>query len=105
MECDGLEKLCIKDQTLTNESMFYFDRSQCQSSLNSQMKCKNDVLENIAGAEKVVGWAVSHYLMSNPEADADTRLVLSSERWLILISFHFLKLFSTERSVIEWDVC
>ncbi|XP_034672350.1 uncharacterized protein LOC117903945 isoform X2 [Vitis riparia] len=50
MECDGLEKLCIKDQTLTNES-----------------------------AEKVVGWAVSHYLMSNPEADADTRLVLSSE--------------------------
>lgn len=44
------------------------------------MKCKNDVLENIAGAEKVVGWAVSHYLMSNPEADADTRLVLSSER-------------------------
>jgi len=22
MECEGLETLCIKDQTLTNESMF-----------------------------------------------------------------------------------
>ena len=80
MECDGLEKLCIKDQTLTNESMFYFVRCQCQPTLNSQIKRKKDVLENIAGAEKVVGWAVSHSLMSNPEADADKKLVLSSER-------------------------
>ncbi|XAR67906.1 Adenosinetriphosphatase [Bertholletia excelsa] len=52
LECDGLEALCIKDQTLTKES-----------------------------AEKVVGWALSHHLMHNPEADADagTRLVLSGE--------------------------
>uniref|UniRef100_A0A2P2LWR9 Uncharacterized protein LOC8266316 isoform X2 n=1 Tax=Rhizophora mucronata TaxID=61149 RepID=A0A2P2LWR9_RHIMU len=50
MECDGLDKLCIKDQTLTNES-----------------------------AEKVIGWALSHYLMQNPEADGDARPVLSSE--------------------------
>ncbi|XP_050221289.1 uncharacterized protein LOC126671551 [Mercurialis annua] len=54
MEFEGLESLCIKDQTLTNES-----------------------------AEKVVGWALSHHLMQNPKADADadtdTRLVLSSE--------------------------
>ncbi|KAI8018552.1 ATPase family AAA domain-containing protein 1-A [Camellia lanceoleosa] len=50
LECDGVEALCIKDQTLTNES-----------------------------AEKVVGWALSHHLMQNPEADADSRLVLSSE--------------------------
>ncbi|KAG2676196.1 hypothetical protein I3843_12G041900 [Carya illinoinensis] len=50
MECDGLETLCIKDQMLTNES-----------------------------AEKVVGWALSHHLMQNPEADPDARLVLSSE--------------------------
>ncbi|XP_075661412.1 uncharacterized protein LOC142631196 isoform X2 [Castanea sativa] len=50
MECEGLETLCIKDQTLTNES-----------------------------AEKVVGWALSHHLMQNPEADPDARLVLSSE--------------------------
>ncbi|GER44022.1 AAA-type ATPase family protein, partial [Striga asiatica] len=50
LECDGLETLNIKDQTLTNES-----------------------------AEKVVGWALSHHLLTNPEADADTRLVLSSE--------------------------
>ncbi|XP_021680992.2 uncharacterized protein LOC110665265 isoform X4 [Hevea brasiliensis] len=49
MECEGLETLCIKDQTLTNES-----------------------------AEKVIGWALSHHLMQNPEAEA-TRLVLSSE--------------------------
>ncbi|XWS51395.1 hypothetical protein CRYUN_Cryun12cG0172700 [Craigia yunnanensis] len=50
MECEGLESLCIKDQTLTNES-----------------------------AEKVVGWALSHHLMQNPEADVDSRLVLSCE--------------------------
>ncbi|XP_059442717.1 uncharacterized protein LOC132174960 isoform X3 [Corylus avellana] len=50
MECEGLETLCVKDQTLTNES-----------------------------AEKVVGWALSHHLMQNPEADPDARLVLSSE--------------------------
>ncbi|XP_057972333.1 uncharacterized protein LOC131160549 isoform X2 [Malania oleifera] len=52
LECDGFETLCIKDQTLTNES-----------------------------AEKVVGWALSHHLMQNPtaNADADARLVLSSE--------------------------
>ncbi|PPD67390.1 hypothetical protein GOBAR_DD35729 [Gossypium barbadense] len=50
MECKGLETLCIKDQTLTNES-----------------------------AEKVVGWALSHHLMQHPEADADVRLVLSCE--------------------------
>jgi hypothetical protein len=34
----------------------------------------------IAGAEEVVGWALSHHLMQNPEADPDARLVLSSER-------------------------
>ncbi|CAK7336687.1 unnamed protein product [Dovyalis caffra] len=52
MECEGLETLCIKDQTLTNE-----------------------------GAEKVVGWALSHHLMQNSEANAnsDAKLVLSSE--------------------------
>ncbi|KAK9278660.1 hypothetical protein L1049_028233 [Liquidambar formosana] len=50
LECEGLETLCIKDQTLTNES-----------------------------AEKVVGWALSHHLMQDPKADADARLVLSSE--------------------------
>ncbi|KAG5537169.1 hypothetical protein RHGRI_024560 [Rhododendron griersonianum] len=50
MECDGLDTLCIKDQTLTNESV-----------------------------EKVIGWALSHHLMQNTEADADARLVLSSE--------------------------
>ncbi|KAJ4838488.1 hypothetical protein Tsubulata_021088 [Turnera subulata] len=50
MECDGLETLCIRDQTLTNES-----------------------------AEKVVGWALSHHLMHNSVCDVDARLVLSSE--------------------------
>ncbi|KAK4843365.1 hypothetical protein QYF36_007268 [Acer negundo] len=50
MECEGLETLCIKDQSLTNES-----------------------------AEKVIGWALSNHLMQNPEADPDARLVLSCE--------------------------
>ncbi|KAJ8771547.1 hypothetical protein K2173_026724 [Erythroxylum novogranatense] len=50
MESEGLETLCVKDQTLTSES-----------------------------AEKVIGWALSHHLMQNPEADVDSTLVLSSE--------------------------
>ncbi|KAK7282029.1 hypothetical protein RIF29_10505 [Crotalaria pallida] len=50
MECEGLETLCIKDQTLTNENI-----------------------------EKIVGWALSHHLMQNLEADPDAKLVLSCE--------------------------
>ncbi|KAK9926662.1 hypothetical protein M0R45_023877 [Rubus argutus] len=50
MDCEGLDTLCIKDQTLTIES-----------------------------SEKVVGWALSHHLMQNPEADPGTRVVLSAE--------------------------
>ncbi|XP_024976466.1 uncharacterized protein LOC112514310 isoform X1 [Cynara cardunculus var. scolymus] len=50
LECDGLDTLCIKDQLLTNE-----------------------------GAEKVVGWALSHHLMQHAQADPDARLVLSNE--------------------------
>ncbi|KAL6177620.1 hypothetical protein ACLB2K_049145 [Fragaria x ananassa] len=50
MECEGLDTLSIKDQTLTNES-----------------------------SEKVVGWALSHHLMQNPEADPETKVVLSAE--------------------------
>jgi hypothetical protein len=45
---------------------------------------KTHVLVCIAGAEKVVGWGLSHHLMQNSEAnadaDADAKLVLSSER-------------------------
>ncbi|KAL6280916.1 hypothetical protein ACE6H2_017797 [Prunus campanulata] len=50
IECEGLETLCIKDQTLTTES-----------------------------SEKVVGWALSHHLMQNPEADPQEKVVLSGE--------------------------
>ncbi|KAF7838180.1 ATPase family AAA domain-containing protein 1-A isoform A [Senna tora] len=50
MECDGLETLCIKDLMLTNEN-----------------------------AEKIIGWAISHHLMQNAEADPDSKLVLSCE--------------------------
>ncbi|GLT75264.1 hypothetical protein SLA2020_470000 [Shorea laevis] len=50
MECEGLDSLCIKDQTLTNET-----------------------------AEKIIGWALSHHLMQNPEADSNARPVLSSD--------------------------
>ncbi|KAL3512583.1 hypothetical protein ACH5RR_025300 [Cinchona calisaya] len=49
-DCEGLGTLCIRDQTLAIES-----------------------------AEKVVGWALSHHLMQNTEADADSRLVFSNE--------------------------
>ncbi|XP_027339693.1 uncharacterized protein LOC113853311 isoform X2 [Abrus precatorius] len=48
--CEGLETLCIKDQTLTIEN-----------------------------AEKIVGWALSHHLMQNSETDPDTKLGLSCE--------------------------
>ncbi|KAK1294746.1 Katanin p60 ATPase-containing subunit A1 [Acorus calamus] len=52
LECYDLEKICIKDQALTNESV-----------------------------DKIVGWAVSHHFMSrHVEAfPKDAKLVLSSE--------------------------
>lgn len=42
---------------------------------------------SIAGAEKVVGWALSHHLMQNLEADPDSRVLLSSERLSMASSF------------------
>ncbi|KAL2934470.1 ATPase family AAA domain-containing protein 1 [Bienertia sinuspersici] len=50
LECEGVETLCIKDLTLSNES-----------------------------AEKVVGWALSHHLMLSSLPDSDARLALSTE--------------------------
>lgn len=50
LECDGLETLCIKDHNFSIES-----------------------------AEKVIGWALSHHLMQNPQADSDARIALSPE--------------------------
>ncbi|TKY55321.1 AAA domain-containing protein [Spatholobus suberectus] len=50
MESEGLETLCIKDQTLTNEN-----------------------------AEKIIGWALSHHLMQNLDAKPDLKLILSCE--------------------------
>ncbi|XP_027905223.1 uncharacterized protein LOC114164678 isoform X4 [Vigna unguiculata] len=50
VECDGVESLCIKDQTLSIEN-----------------------------AEKIVGWAISRHLMQNAETDPDAKLVLSCE--------------------------
>ncbi|XP_074317189.1 uncharacterized protein LOC141653353 isoform X1 [Silene latifolia] len=50
LECEGLDTLCIKDQTLTNDS-----------------------------AEKVVGWALSHHLMQNSLLESEARIVLSTE--------------------------
>lgn len=34
----------------------------------------------IADAEKIIGWALSHHLMQNSEAEPDSKLVLSCER-------------------------
>ncbi|GAB2240909.1 hypothetical protein Droror1_Dr00021427 [Drosera rotundifolia] len=50
MECEGLETLCMKEQTLTNEN-----------------------------AEKVVGWALSHHLMQHAISEADAKVVLLTE--------------------------
>ncbi|KAK6260219.1 ATPase [Theobroma cacao] len=51
LDCPDLETLCIKDQTLTNESV-----------------------------EKVVGWALSHHFMHSSEALVnDAKLVVSTE--------------------------
>lgn len=50
LDCEGLETLCVKDLTLSNES-----------------------------AEKVVGWALSHHLIQSLQPESDTRLVLSTE--------------------------
>ncbi|PHU16013.1 hypothetical protein BC332_17218 [Capsicum chinense] len=55
LECNGLETLCIKDHNFSVKS-----------------------------AEKVVGWALSHHVMRNTQADVDMRLVLSLVRLLYL---------------------
>ncbi|KAL7585154.1 uncharacterized protein LOC111920529 [Lactuca sativa] len=51
LECSNLDELCVKDQTLTNESV-----------------------------EKVIGWALSHHFMQSCEASAkDAKPVISNE--------------------------
>ena len=45
-----------------------------------------------AGAEKVVGWALSYFLMQSPQSESDARLVLSAERYLIIVTFWFVTL-------------
>ncbi|PHU16004.1 hypothetical protein BC332_17209 [Capsicum chinense] len=50
LECNGLETLCIKDHNFS-----------------------------VISAEKVVGWALSHHLMWNTQADVDKWLVLSPD--------------------------
>ncbi|KAI3795920.1 hypothetical protein L1987_38581 [Smallanthus sonchifolius] len=69
LECDGLETLCIKDQLLTNEGI-YFPES---------FKWIVIKILLFTGAEKIVGWALSHHLMQHAKADPDARLVLSNE--------------------------
>ncbi|KAM3374566.1 hypothetical protein P3S68_013280 [Capsicum galapagoense] len=54
LECNGLETLCIKDHNFS-----------------------------VRSAEKVVGWALSHHLMRNTQADVDMSLVLSPVRNLL----------------------
>ncbi|GAB2289401.1 hypothetical protein Dimus_023711 [Dionaea muscipula] len=50
LECEGLETLFLKEQTFTNEN-----------------------------SEKVVGWALSHHLMQNSNAESDAKVVLAAE--------------------------
>ncbi|KAF5198563.1 Aaa-type atpase family protein [Thalictrum thalictroides] len=51
LDCVDLEALCIKDQTLTSESV-----------------------------EQIVGWALNHHVMQNPDVSSEeNKLVLSSE--------------------------
>lgn len=81
MECEGLETLCIKDQTLTNESMSSFIILRLLSFIFLFIFSSFQItMLYVAGTEKVVGWALSHHLMQNPEADPEARLVLSCER-------------------------
>ena len=42
-----------------------------------------EFLKYIEGAEKVIGWALSHHMMTNPEAETDfkdARVTLAIER-------------------------
>ncbi|KAK1291136.1 Katanin p60 ATPase-containing subunit A1 [Acorus calamus] len=62
LECHDLENICIKDQALTNESV-----------------------------DKIVGWAISHHLMSKHDeaSPKDGKLILSSES--IMHAFNILQ--------------
>lgn len=83
MECEGLETLCIKDQTLTNESMRFQPRVILGKNYLRVSLLKTVLYSVFSGAEKVIGWALSHHLMQYPESDVDSSLVLSCERYLI----------------------
>lgn len=82
MDCEELDTLCIKDQTLTNESMLYlrYIKTSFGFVLFGVIFYNIFIVSCVAGSEKVVGWALSHHLMQNPEADPETRVVLSAER-------------------------
>ncbi|XP_031475405.1 uncharacterized protein LOC116247374 isoform X2 [Nymphaea colorata] len=71
LECNDLEALCIKDQTLTSES-----------------------------AEKIVGWALSYHLMKNPDIEAKvTKITISSES--ILYGLEILQNIQTETKSLK----
>ncbi|CAN6464826.1 unnamed protein product [Victoria cruziana] len=71
LECDDLEALCIKDQTLTSES-----------------------------AEKIVGWALSYHLMKNPDIEEKaTKITISSDS--ILYGLEILQNIQTETKSLK----
>ncbi|KAH1074683.1 hypothetical protein J1N35_027011 [Gossypium stocksii] len=63
-----------QDETLLASSKHQLD----QDAETLKMKGNLNLLHTVS-AEKVVGWALSHHLMLNPEAGSRSRLVLSCE--------------------------
>lgn len=82
LDCPDLETLCIKDQALSGESQSKFInlKSLNKVSCNSIGHSLTLVLM-VIGAEKIMGWALSHHFMHCSEASLkESKFVISSER-------------------------
>lgn len=80
IECNDLEELFIKDQSLSNESEYFCFVLYI---LSKKFQFKLLLLQTFLDVDKIVGYAVSYHLKHNKVETSnskDAKLVLSSER-------------------------
>lgn len=83
-----METLCITDQMLTDESMFLISisknkdpwRNECFMFIIILCMYVNRI-EWITGAGKIIKWALGYQLMHHPQNSANSKVVLSRERY------------------------
>lgn len=80
IECNDLEELFIKDQSLSNESEYF---GFVFFTFSEEFQSKLWPLQPFLDVDKIVGYAVSYHLKHNKVETSnskDAKLVLTSER-------------------------